>query len=93
MNLYGIIDAILLGPDDLASSMGYRGHADDPHVEEAIWRVTAACRDSGLAIGQAMMDAAGVNLRLEHGFRFLTLSSDYLILARGYKQDLETVRR
>jgi 2-keto-3-deoxy-L-rhamnonate aldolase RhmA len=97
-NLPGIlavpgIDVILIGPDDLAASLGLRGRTGEPAVQEAFQCAAQLCREAGVPVGQAMMDAQGVSERLEQGFQFLTLSTDYLALAQAFQRELALVRR
>ncbi len=41
------IDVLLVGPNDLAISLGYPGNAMDPHVQEAIGKVADAAEKAG----------------------------------------------
>ena len=41
------IGAIWAGPGDMSISMGKRGNAADPEVQDALLRILAACKDAG----------------------------------------------
>ena len=62
------IGAIWAGPGDMSVSMGLRGQASHPAVQENLLRVLAACKEFGVpcATGATADDVA---MRLEQGFR------------------------
>jgi 4-hydroxy-2-oxoheptanedioate aldolase len=64
------IGAIWAGPGDLSVSLGLRGNARHPQVQEALLHVLAACKDAGVpcAVGATADEMA---MRLEQGFRLL----------------------
>jgi 4-hydroxy-2-oxoheptanedioate aldolase len=64
------IGAIWAGPGDLSVSMGLRGNANHPQVQEALLHILAACREHGVpcAVGAT---AEEVGRRLEQGFRII----------------------
>ena len=45
------IDAVLVGPYDLAASLGKMGQIDDPAVTDAIEHVTKTCQAAGIPLG------------------------------------------
>src|SRR5437763_213781 len=64
------IGAIWAGPGDMSVSMGLRGQASHPAVQENLLRVLAACKefDVPCATGATADDVA---MRLEQGFRII----------------------
>ncbi len=64
------IGAIWAGPGDMSVSMGLRGQASHPDVQENLLRVLAACKEFGVpcATGATADDVA---MRLEQGFRII----------------------
>jgi 4-hydroxy-2-oxoheptanedioate aldolase len=64
------IGAIWAGPGDMSVSMGLRGNASHPDVQENLLRVLAACQEFGVpcAVGAT---ADEVSMRLEQGFRII----------------------
>jgi 4-hydroxy-2-oxoheptanedioate aldolase len=64
------IGAIWAGPGDMSVSMGLRGQASHPAVQENLLRVLAACKEFGVpcATGATANDVA---MRLEQGFRII----------------------
>ncbi len=67
------IGAIWAGPGDMSVSMGFRGNARHPTVQEALLRVLAACKEFGVpcAVGATADEVA---MRLEQGFRIIIAS-------------------
>ena len=64
------IGAIWAGPGDLSVSMGKRGNAGDPEVQEALLRVLEACKEFNVPCA-AGATAADVEQRIEQGFRII----------------------
>jgi len=64
------IGAIWAGPGDMSVSMGLRGEASHPAVQENLLRVLSACKefDVPCATGATVDDVA---MRLEQGFRII----------------------
>lgn len=72
------IDAIYVGPADLAISLGLPASAesDDPSFHEAIARITKACAANEIAVGIHCLHAEGGLRWAEQGFRILTVATD-----------------
>ena len=72
------ITGCLIGPNDLAISMGYRPQDQGPgkQHEAAVMRVLAAAKKAGKAAGKNCYTAAEVTKRIAQGFQFLSISSD-----------------
>ncbi len=64
------IGAVWAGPGDLSVSMGKRGNAQDPEVQEALLRVLEACKEFGVPCATGAT-AADVEQRIEQGFRII----------------------
>jgi 4-hydroxy-2-oxoheptanedioate aldolase len=64
------IGAIWASPGDLSLSLGKRGNAADPEVQEELLHVLEACKEYGVpcATGAAPADVAQ---RIEQGFRII----------------------
>ena len=65
------IGAIWAGPGDLSVSMGLRGQATHPDVEAAVQQILAICQHAGVPCATGTTPAAGVETRLEQGFRIV----------------------
>jgi len=64
------IGAIWVGPGDMSVSMGKRGNAADPEVQEAVLRVLEACKEFGVPCATGAT-AEEVERRIEQGFRII----------------------
>ncbi|MDP2949317.1 MAG: aldolase/citrate lyase family protein [Chloroflexota bacterium] len=82
------IDAVFIGPNDLAASMGLPLGLDNPHPEHqaAVARVLEAGKRLGLPVGIHCGSVQAVNQRIAEGFLWLALSSDAGLLAGAAHQ-------
>jgi len=87
------IDAALIGPYDLSSSMGLPGQLDHPDVLAAQQAVCDACKAHAVPAGLHVtnVDAAEVRRRVDQGFRFLACGIDLKFLIAGCRAMLEMV--
>ncbi len=81
------VDAMFIGPNDLAASMG-QGlgvplESDIPAVVEAIEHVRATAIANGVAPGIHCSGVDGVNMRIDQGFQFLALASELRYMVGG----------
>jgi len=86
------IDAILLGPYDLAASLGKMGQIDDPAVTDAIGQVTRTCQAAGIPLGYFGVSAAALRPFMERGYTLITAGVDTLFLAGAARRLLEELR-
>jgi 2-dehydro-3-deoxyglucarate aldolase len=79
------VDAALIGPYDLSTSMGRSGQLDDPDVRRAQGTILDACRRHGVPAGIHVVppDPDEIQQRQEQGFRFLVCSIDTQLLLAG----------
>lgn len=87
------VDGILVGPNDLAASMGHLAKTGHPEV---VAKVTEACNlilAGGKAAGMLDFNTANAQPLLGQGFSFLAVASDLSMLVRGTKTLLSEVRR
>jgi 4-hydroxy-2-oxoheptanedioate aldolase len=79
------IDAIFVGPNDLAASM--RGKDGRPPsgeaTAEAMKHILATCRRHGVAAGVHCMSAEEARHRIEEGWQFLAIGSELRMLLDG----------
>jgi 2-keto-3-deoxy-L-rhamnonate aldolase RhmA len=86
------IDAVLVGPYDLAASLGKMGRLDDPAVVGAIEHLTRTCQAAGIPMGCFGVSSAALHPYLEQGFTLITAGVDTLFLAGAAKRLLEELR-
>lgn len=70
------VDAVYIGPADLAYGLGLTPGSDDPRLAGAIERVRDAARRYGVACGIHTNSAAHCAEYLRQGFQMVTLGSD-----------------
>ena len=77
------IDAVLVGPNDLAASLGYPGQLGHPSVQDAIARVIDTCHAAGRVAGIFGLDAAAVRPWMTRGASLVVAGVDALLLANA----------
>jgi 4-hydroxy-2-oxoheptanedioate aldolase len=79
------IDAIFVGPNDLAASM--RSAAGTPPspsaTQEAMQHILTTCRKFGVAAGVHTFSAQEARCRIEEGWQFIAINSDLKMLLDG----------
>jgi 2-dehydro-3-deoxyglucarate aldolase len=86
------IDAVLVGPYDLAASLGKMGQIDHPVVTDAIEHVTKTCQAAGIPLGYFATSAAALRPAMKRGYTLITAGVDVLFLAGGAQKLLEELR-
>jgi 4-hydroxy-2-oxoheptanedioate aldolase len=85
------IDAIFVGPGDLAASLGHLGNPQHPDVQAAIDHAKARIDAAGKPAGIFALSREDAQLRIAQGYRFLSIGTDIGLLARGARALLESV--
>lgn len=80
------VDAIFVGPSDLAASMGHLGEQEHPEVISAVERCLAAAGTAGKPAGVNAFVEATARHYLDAGARFVLVGADVAILARSSEQ-------
>lgn len=72
------IDAVFIGPNDLAASMGLPLGLDNAHPDHiaAVAAIREACERHGVPPGIHVATPEAVNQRIDEGFKWIALSSD-----------------
>jgi len=86
------IDAVLVGPYDLAASLGKMGQIDDPIVLDAIEHVTKSCQAAGIPLGYFGVSAAALRPFIDCGYTLITAGVDTLFLAGAARKLLAELR-
>ncbi|HET9396736.1 MAG TPA: aldolase/citrate lyase family protein, partial [Nitrospiraceae bacterium] len=74
------VDALFVGPGDLAASMGYVGEMDRPEVQSTIADAARRARKIGKSIGIVGANPDVVRSYLEYGFTFAAVASDIAMM-------------
>jgi len=97
-NLEGIVstpgvDGFMIGPADLANSMGFPGDFGNPAVEEMIAQIAKRGRKVNALAAYPAAPPSLCRKRIEQGFRMVCLGSDLSLLRLGAQSVLESVGR
>lgn len=71
------VDTILMGPNDLAASLGHTGQITDPEVEDAIVHIVERAKAHGIPAGAWTQSTTMARRRREQGYQWVTVNADY----------------
>ncbi len=77
------VDAIFLGPSDLAASMGLLGQQEHPDVRAAVEHCLSAAKAAGKPAGVNAFTPDTARHYLQAGASFILVGADVALLARG----------
>ncbi|GAB3600384.1 HpcH/HpaI aldolase family protein [Microbacterium tumbae] len=77
------VDAVFVGPSDLAASLGRLGQQGHPDVLDAVHRTFAAVQAAGKPVGVNAFDPATADAYLADGADFVAVGADVAMLARA----------
>ncbi len=77
------VDAVLIGPADLAADMGYRGRATVPEVMETVEALIGKIKAAGKPAGIMTGDLEMIALARRAGVRFMANGTDTGLLGRA----------
>jgi len=86
------IDAVFVGPYDLAASMGKMGQVDDPVVVDAIDHVTQTCQAAKIPLGYFGLSVSAVRPYMKRGYTLIVAGADVLFLGNAAKRTLSELR-
>jgi 2-dehydro-3-deoxyglucarate aldolase len=86
------IDALFVGPQDLAAGLGHLGQPGHPEVQEAIERILAAGRSSGKPVGILAPIEADARRYLAMGMTYVAIGSDAALLRTASKGLIDRFR-
>lgn len=76
------VDALFIGPSDLAASMGLLGEQEHPDVVAAVERTIEAVHGAGKPVGVNAFAPAAARRYLDAGVDFILLGADVAVVAR-----------
>lgn len=86
------VDALLIGPNDLAAALGHLGDIEHPDVEAAIDHVLARAKVAGIPAGAWTASVERTKHRRTQGFRFTTVGADYGFMVAEADAAVRSVR-
>ncbi|MDJ0459111.1 HpcH/HpaI aldolase/citrate lyase family protein [Arthrobacter sp. NQ7] len=79
----GGVDAVFMGPSDLAASMGLLGQQEHPEVRAAVEHCLSAAKAAGKPAGVNAFNPDTAQHYLANGAAFILVGADVALLARG----------
>lgn len=86
------IDALFIGPGDLAGSLGHLGDPGHDTVQTAIDRAKAAIDAAGKPAGIFALSPGDARRRIAEGYRLVSLGTDIGLITAGARDLLAAVR-
>ncbi len=80
------VDAVFIGPSDLAADMGYLGRPGEPAVKQAVRKAMGTLRDLSCPAGLLTADHAFARECLEEGARFVAIGTDVTLFSGATSQ-------
>lgn len=89
------IDAIIIGPYDLSSSLGFPGEFDRIEVKNAIDKAKNVCIKAGFPMGYHVVEPniELVNLKIKEGYKFIAFSTDFYFMGHTAIKLMDSVNR
>lgn len=85
------IDALFVGPSDLAAALGHLGNSKHPEVQTQIHAALERCHAAGKPIGILMPDETLAAEYVRAGFDFVAITTDITLLRTGADAALRRV--
>lgn len=85
------VDALFIGPADLAASLGHLGDPGHEEVNEAIDKAFAAITAAGKPAGIFALSLEDARKRAHQGFAFIAAGTDIGLLVKGGRAILESL--
>lgn len=76
------IDAIFIGPMDMATSLGHLGNPGHPEARQAIAEIERKTREAGMVLGTVAGDWLTAKALYDRGYQLVSMMSDGVTLVR-----------
>lgn len=87
------VDAISIGPSDVAASYGYPGGNDRPEIQEAIRQGQKKIVDAGKSLVVQGYSGEAAKRMYDRGGRVITIGSDVQVMTAGFSSLAEEMRQ
>jgi len=87
------VDVAVIGPGDLATSMGLYGQVDHPDVQAAMLEAERAIKSSTITLGGVAFSPEHANRMVDAGYRMIFLGFDWSLLGKGAAAALQGIQR
>lgn len=86
------VDAILIGPSDLAIGLGLAPDDRGEKHATAVRHIADVCRKAGIAAGIVLTDGATARKHIDIGFQFINVATDLGLIMSGLRHELGVAR-
>ena len=86
------VDALFVGPADLAAQMGYPDNSSHAEVVAAVDHVVSVAVAAGIPVGVNAFSPRDADRVLDAGADFVVTSADVLLSAQGAKEQVARIR-
>jgi 2-keto-3-deoxy-L-rhamnonate aldolase RhmA len=86
------VDAVIVGPNDLALSLGVSNDMNHPLMVQSIDKVVQACQKHGVPSGKHTANLNALASWMGRGMRFIVYSTDLSFLLKGAQGGMATLR-
>lgn len=86
------IDALFIGPADLAASLGHLGNPQHPEVQGAIAQAKVRIDAAGKPAGIFALSPDDARMRIFERFRFISIGTDIGLLLKGAQGLIATIK-
>jgi 4-hydroxy-2-oxoheptanedioate aldolase len=86
------VDMLLIGPNDLAGSVGKLGRIEDPEVMALVARTEAAAKAAGRKLGSIAFAGRTPQQMFDHGYDLIVASTDMLFIREGALAEVKAHR-
>lgn len=87
------VDLAIIGPGDMATSLGHYGQPDHPEVQAAMLEAEKGILKSSVALGGVAFSPDQANRMVDRGYRMIFLGFDWSLLQRGAASALQGINR
>lgn len=86
------VDAVFIGPADLAADMGFPGNPQAPAVQEAIRTANGQLASWGVPSGTVVFEPTAVPGQIDQGVTFLGVGGDAILVTKAMRKQVADTR-
>ena len=86
------LDAVYVGPSDLAISLGYKPMIEEKEVEDTIKFIVDSCKKKNIKAGIHCPNGASCKKRFDMGYNLATIAADFALLASASATEIKIAK-
>jgi len=86
------LDAVYVGPSDLAISLGYKPMTEEKEVEDTIKFIVDSCKKKNIKAGIHCPNGASCKKRFDMGYNLATIAADFALLASASATEIKIAK-